>query len=130
MEPDQYIVNLVRRIVAFNDTWHMMRDQLEYENNTSSLESSEALKKILKDTENLLRDQKAQLQVSLLRISQGYAYLRLLSDDELKMEGFEEPLFSVTLTKKFCGRSDACHIPVRVIENLLSEDEIKLFIKL
>ncbi|MDF1761812.1 MAG: hypothetical protein P1U57_00245 [Oleibacter sp.] len=76
----------------------------------------------------MLRHRKSDVQVRLLTMESGGAYLKRDFDN---LDG--EPLFSVRLNSSVTldngmVRNDADHIPVRVAEELLSKHEISKFL--
>uniref|UniRef100_UPI0040479FDA hypothetical protein n=1 Tax=Rheinheimera sp. TaxID=1869214 RepID=UPI0040479FDA len=102
----EHISALVAKIVSFNHCWKMAQQRY---GNTSAMA-------------RMLRDQKSVLQADLLR--ENFAYLKPDPDAE------EEPLFSVRLHQPVVlngiTRIDAEHMPVRLAEELFTEQELKI----
>lgn len=114
------VEELVQKIVAFNNCWHSLRDNVKRETERAS-EDQQAMLDLLSTSIANLRDIKARLQLQLLRHSSGIAELRY--DPKVKIE----PCYTVVLTSKVFKRSDACHMPVRIAKRLLDADEFKRF---
>ena len=102
----ELITDLVSKIISFNHCWKMAQQRY---GNTSAMA-------------RMLRDQKSVLQAALLR--ENHAYLKPDPDAE------EEPLFSVRLRKPVVlnglTRIDAEHMPVRLAEELFTEQELTI----
>ena len=111
---------LVDKIVAFNNCWHSLRDNVKRETERSSVDQQTMLKLLGTSIANL-RDIKARLQVQLLRHSSGIAELRY--DPRVKIE----PCYTVALKTKVSKRDDACHMPARIARRLLDKDEFDRF---
>lgn len=95
---------LVRKIISFNHCWKMAQTRFG---------ASSPITK-------MLRDQKSVLQCALLR--------KRLSYLKIDNEAVDEPLYSVRLIEPItingCIRTDAEHLPVRLAEELLTQEEI------
>lgn len=109
---------LVDKIVAFNNCWHTIRDDIRRETEHVS-EDQQTMLRLLKTSIANLRDIKSRLQVQLLRHSSGIAELRYDPDEK------REPCYSVALKERISKRDDACHIPIRIARRLLDADELK-----
>ena len=123
MNVDAQIIHLVKKIEAYNNCWHSMRDAIEEERKLA-LEDTKMLD-IMDKSIKELRDIKGLLQVQLLRESNGLAYLKV--DTDSKWLG--EDCYSVVLRQKISGRIDACHLPVRVAKKLMLDSEIEYFLR-
>lgn len=99
-------LTLVKRIVAFNDAWHALRDL----HPDAGIDDPSLVS---------LRDFKGVLQARLLRDGGGLAFLR--RDDDPRLP---EACFSVVLARRIGGRTDACHLPERVARQVLTPREI------
>ena len=99
----------VTKVVSFNHAWKLARDKLGPNSPITKM----------------LRLQKSILQCGLLR--SGDAFLKIDTDAE------EEALFSVQLMTKVeinkKIKTDADHIPVRIVDELLLPAEIKSMAK-
>ncbi|MGA9380875.1 MAG: hypothetical protein WBV73_19090 [Phormidium sp.] len=73
---------------------------------------------------NSLKDLKNRLQVRLLRNAPERVYLELDTATES-----EEPLYSLRLRQPIGNRWNAEHLPVRVAQEMLSDEELKQLIK-
>lgn len=97
-------IDLVRKIILFNHCWKMA--QQRYGN--------------LSAITRMLRDQKSTLQAALLR--ENLAFLQLDPEAE------DEALFSVRLKSPISlngvTRIDAEHMPVRIAEEIFTEQEL------
>jgi hypothetical protein len=111
---------LVDKIVAFNNCWHSLRDNLKNESERVS-EDQQAMLQLLKISIANLRDIKARLQIQLLRHPSNPAHLRY--DPRVKVE----ECYTVELKENISKRRDACHLPIRVAQRLLDSTELKRF---
>ena len=104
------IEQLVTEIIAVNHAWKEAKDLFE--------ETASPLA-------NALRDLKTRLQIRLLR---NYApeWVFLIEDNQT--EG-DEPLYGLQLVKAIGSWRDAAHIPIRVAQENLSLQELKIFVK-
>jgi hypothetical protein len=102
------IETLVNEIVAYNHAWKSAKDLLGEDNPL---------------TENA-RELKACLQVRLLRTYPDQVYLKI---DVQESEKAGEEIYSVCLKNPVNNRNNAEHIPVRIIEKLLTKGEIKKY---
>ncbi len=98
-------VELIDRILIINHSWKASRICF---GDSSSLSRS-------------LRDLKSLLQIRLLKSCHPEIYL------EIDAEATDEPLFSLRLAEPINGRSNVEHLPVRVAERLLSDEELTLY---
>lgn len=98
---------LVRRIRAYNDVWHSIRDGVLGEDVDVSA------------AQRIARAGKGLLQAELLR---RFPELSFLADHT--PPGSAEALYGVQLTRPLAGHRDACHLPVRVAEANLTDFEI------
>lgn len=99
---------LVRRIKAYNNIWHGLRDG-ELGDNAD-----------VTAVQQLAREAKGMLQVALLR---GFPELARLVDDT--RPDSKEPLYSVTLATRVAGYTDADHMPARVAKAHLTPHELR-----
>lgn len=113
------IVDLVKRIVAFNNCWHTIRDDIKRESNHVS-DDQEAMLELLGNSIKNLRDIKSRLQIQLLRRGGGLATLEY--DPKIQSEA----CYSVRLARMIAKRKDACHIPVRIAKRLLYPEELEI----
>lgn len=102
------LAQLTREIVAVNHAWKEAKELL---GDTCPLTGS-------------LRQIKNRLQVRLLQNYPSQTFLILDTDVES-----EEPLYSVQLVTAIDGRTNAEHIPVRVVQQSLTSEELLRFIK-
>ncbi len=109
---DPSIEQLVREIIAVNHAWKEAKDLLDRADNHLA---------------NSLRDLKARLQVRLLR-SYAPKLVYLMTDPDPN-EHYDEPLYGLRLVKLINGRQDASHMPVRVAEENLSQQELQQFVQ-
>lgn len=127
----QDLKQIIRKIVAYNNCWHSLRDTFNIEK--ESRLNDEKINQIYDKNLKILRNLKARLQVKLLRKGSGIAYLVKESEENMLKFGYQEPLYSVKLAKKLLIddqiRTDACHIPVRLINKMLTQQELQDFIK-
>lgn len=103
------IIDLVHLISRFNAVWKQTR---EVWGDTSPFTT-------------VLRERKTQLQLRLLRTHPEA--VRLIIDRDIE---YEEPLYSVRLQPPVTlasglMRKDADHIPVRIVEDFMTPDEIE-----
>jgi len=101
------IEQLVEEIVAVNHAWKEAKELFETE---SPLTKS-------------LRDLKARLQVRLLR---KYAPQQVYLLEDRTSDALE-PLYGLSLVQPIAGHTDAAHLPIRVAQEHLSEEEIGRF---
>ena len=74
---------------------------------------------------NSLQDLKARLQVRLLRsYAPKFVFLRNVSEGE-----YDEPVYSLYLTKSVNGRKDAARMPIRVAQENLSIEQLQQFVR-
>jgi hypothetical protein len=98
---------LVRRISAYNDIWHGLRDgDLGADVETTTVQ-------------RVARDAKSLLQVELLTQYPDLATLQVHLSP-----GATEPLYGVSLAQPLAGRKDACHLPVRLAEHYLPPEAL------
>ncbi|AFZ43912.1 hypothetical protein PCC7418_1743 [Halothece sp. PCC 7418] len=100
---------LITEIIAVNHAWKQVSEQLLDHNAGLALS---------------LRDLKSNLQLRLLRNYPQTVYLVL--DEETESE---EPLYSVRLREPINGHWNAAHLPVRVAEEMLTEQELTQLIQ-
>lgn len=105
------IEQLLTEIIAVNHAWKEAKDL--FAPNTPLA--------------NSLRDLKARLQIRLLR-SYAPKLVYLMADNDPN-EYYDEPLYGLQLTKTVNDRQDAAHMPIRVAQQNLSAQELKLFVK-
>lgn len=105
---EQELSDHIGRIHLINKTWKLMSERYGPDSPLTLA----------------LKNRKSSLQVELLRLSAGRAWLQR----DLETPGVE-PLFSVrfdsALSDRLSGRKDADHLPVRVAEELLTDNELK-----
>lgn len=103
----------VRQIIAFNHSWKRNKELLGDSSPIS----------------NLLKFRKSSLQVELLRNFPDQVYLVIADDNSEETE----LLYSVRLKKEInvnnVIRHDVEHLPARIAEEYLTEDELKVFIR-
>ncbi|MDR9404797.1 MAG: hypothetical protein RI580_15320 [Halothece sp. Uz-M2-17] len=109
MELKPSLETLVTKITSVNHAWKQVSEQLLDHNAGLAIS---------------LRDLKSSLQLRLLRNYPQQVYLVL--DEETENE---EPLYSVHLRDPINGHWNAAHLPVRVAEELLTEQELTQFIQ-
>ena len=97
---------LVARIHHVNGGWHALRELWPPAEGTNVVIAG-------------MRDLKALLQVQLLRDPGSPAFL--VEDLE---SALLEPCYSVQLRDRSQGYSNACHLPIRVARELLTEREL------
>lgn len=117
------ITQIVKKIEAYNNCWHSMKEAIAEEKKQDSTE--EQVSNLLENSLKELRDIKGLLQVQLLRESDGLAYLKIDTDSKW----IAEDCFTVVLNEKIAGRKDACHLPVRIAKKLMLPSEIEHFSK-
>ncbi|MFB2882007.1 hypothetical protein [Floridanema aerugineum] len=96
---------LITEIAAINQAWKVSRE-------------------LSPNLANSLKDLKNRLQVRLLRNAPERVYLELDTATES-----EEPLYSLRLRQPIGNRWNAEHLPVRVAQEMLSDEELKQLIK-
>lgn len=99
-------LNHIRRIHLMNQAWKLAQARL---GNDSPISQA-------------LRDQKACLQVSLLREYGREVWLQV--DEESEEETLLSVRFAPGHASSLGGRVDADHIPARLAEELLTESEL------
>jgi hypothetical protein len=109
MELDPSLKTLVTEITSVNHAWKQVSEQLLDQNAGLAIS---------------LRDLKSSLQLRLLRNYPQQVYLVL--DEETESE---EPLYSLRLRDRINGHWNAAHLPVRVAEELLTEQELTQLIQ-
>ena len=113
MEQDPNKIKLIKKIISFNQAWKLSKQMF---GDKSSLSLA-------------LRDQKACLQAELLR-----EYIGVYLEDDAETES-AEPLYTVRLLDGIelppLGyiKNDAEHIPVRIAEEIFTEEELMKLIK-
>jgi hypothetical protein len=96
---------LITEIAAINQAWKVSKE-------------------LSPNLANSLKDLKNRLQVRLLRNAPERVYLELDT-----ATASEEPLYSLRLRQPIGNRWNAEHLPVRVAQEMLSDEELKQLIK-
>lgn len=109
MELNPRLETLITEITAINNAWKQVSEELLDQNAGLAIS---------------LRDLKSNLQLRLLRNHPQQVYLVL--DEETESE---EPLYGLRLREPINGHWNAAHLPVRVAEELLTEQELIQFIQ-
>lgn len=104
MELNPRLETLITEITAINNAWKQVSEELLDQNAGLAIS---------------LRDLKSSLQLRLLQNYPQQVYLVL--DEEIDSE---EPLYSLRLREPINGHWNAAHLPVRVAEELLTEQEL------
>lgn len=107
MELNPRLETLITEITAINNAWKQVSEELLDQNAGLAIS---------------LRDLKSNLQLRLLRNHPQQVYLVL--DEETESE---EPLYGLRLREPINGHWNAAHLPVRVAEELLTEQELIQF---
>ena len=100
----------ITKIIRFNHAWKIAKEKYGEGSGLATM----------------LRDQKSCLQASLLRYS-GDAYL--VEDNDAMGEKLYSVRFDGSVSVGTMSRTDAEHIPVRVAEKLLTENELLSLIR-
>ncbi len=109
MELNPRLETLITEITAINKAWKQVSEELLDHNAGLAIS---------------LRDLKSSLQ---LRLLQNYPQqVSLVLDEDIESE---EPLYSLRLHEPINGHWNAAHLPVRVAEELLTEQELTQFIQ-
>ncbi|NBD15569.1 MAG: hypothetical protein GVY04_05300 [Cyanobacteria bacterium] len=109
LNPNPSLKTLVIEITSINHAWKQASEELLDHNAGLAIS---------------LRDLKSSLQLRLLRNYPQQVYLVL--DEETESE---EPLYSLRLRDRINGHWNAAHLPVRVAEELLTEQELTQLIQ-
>ncbi|CAM3140166.1 hypothetical protein [Vibrio neptunius] len=104
---------MLERIIAINHAWKLSRE--EFGNQFAATQS--------------LRHTKSSLQATLLREFPNETYLLKATDNDSQ----DEEMYSVRLNRPIvvngCERYDAEHLPVRIAEEILTQQEITQLLK-